>query len=33
MSESALRGWYWTAVVVLALASWIIWYMAGGTIQ
>jgi hypothetical protein len=27
MSEDALRGWFWTAVVVLALALWIIWYM------
>ena len=27
MSEDALRGWYWTGVVVFALALWIIWYM------
>jgi hypothetical protein len=28
MSESALRGWFWTGVVVLALAVWIVWYIA-----
>jgi len=27
MSEDALRRWYWTGVVVFALALWIIWYM------
>ena len=27
MSEDALHGWYWTGVVVFALALWIIWYM------
>jgi hypothetical protein len=28
MSEDALRGWYWTGVVVLGLVLWIFWYMA-----
>jgi hypothetical protein len=27
MSEDALRGWFYTYVVVLALALWIAWYM------
>jgi hypothetical protein len=27
MSEDALRGWYWTGVVVSAVALWIIWYI------
>jgi hypothetical protein len=27
MSEDALRGWYWTGVIIAALALWIIWYM------
>jgi hypothetical protein len=27
MSEEALRGWFWIAVVVLALALWIIPYV------
>jgi hypothetical protein len=27
MSEDELRGWYWVAVVVLALALWIVPYM------
>jgi hypothetical protein len=27
MSEDALRGWYWTGVVVLAVALWVIWYI------
>jgi hypothetical protein len=26
MSEDALRGWFYTGVVVLALALWIAWY-------
>jgi hypothetical protein len=26
MNEDALRGWFWTAVIVFALAMWIIWY-------
>jgi hypothetical protein len=33
MSESALRGWFWTGVVALSLAAWIVWYIAGGTWQ
>jgi hypothetical protein len=27
MSEETLRGWYWAGVIVLALASWVVWYM------
>ena len=27
MSEDALRGWFWAAVIVLALAVWVVWYM------
>jgi hypothetical protein len=27
MSEDALRGWYWTGVVVSAVALWVIWYI------
>jgi hypothetical protein len=27
MSEDALRGWYWAAVIVLALALWVVWYV------
>jgi hypothetical protein len=27
MSDDALRGWFWIAVVVLALALWIVPYM------
>ena len=27
MSEDALRGLFWTGVVVLTLAVWIVWYM------
>jgi hypothetical protein len=26
MTEDALRAWFWAAVVLLALAAWIIWY-------
>jgi hypothetical protein len=26
MSEDALRGWFWAAVIVLALAVWVVWY-------
>ena len=28
MSDEALLRWHWTGVVVLALAIWIIWYIA-----
>jgi hypothetical protein len=31
MSEDALRGWYWAVVIVLCLASWVLWYMLGAT--
>jgi hypothetical protein len=31
MSEGAILGLYWTAVIVLCLASWVIWYMLGAT--
>ena len=27
MSEEALRGWYWTGVIVSALALWVVWYV------
>jgi hypothetical protein len=27
VSEDALRGWYWTGVIIAALALWIVWYM------
>jgi hypothetical protein len=27
MSEDALRGWWWTGVVVFGLAVWIVVYM------
>lgn len=26
MSDDALRAWFWAAVIVLALAPWVIWY-------
>jgi hypothetical protein len=27
MSEEALRGWYWAAVIVSALALWVPWLL------
>jgi hypothetical protein len=32
MNEDALRGWFWAAVIVLALAIWIIWGRVVGMI-
>jgi hypothetical protein len=32
MNEDALRGWFWAAVIVLALAIWIIWGSLAGMI-
>jgi hypothetical protein len=29
MSEKTVRGWYWAGVIVLALASWVVWYRLG----
>jgi len=29
MSEGAILGVYWTAIVVLSLASWVVWYIQG----
>jgi len=26
MSEDALRAWFWAAVILLALAVWVVWY-------
>jgi hypothetical protein len=30
MNEDALRSWFWAAVIVLALAIWVIWGMVVG---
>jgi hypothetical protein len=32
MNEAALRGWFWAAVIVLALAIWVIWAGVAGII-
>jgi hypothetical protein len=29
MSEKTVRGWYCAGVIVLALASWAVWYRIG----
>jgi hypothetical protein len=29
MSEQTIRGWYWAGVIVLSLASWVVWYRIG----
>jgi hypothetical protein len=30
MNQDALRSWFWAAVIVLALAIWVIWGMVVG---
>ena len=32
MNEDALRSWFWAAVIVLALAIWVIWGRVVGII-
>jgi hypothetical protein len=30
MNEDALRNWFWVAVIVLAVAIWVIWDLEVG---